>query len=103
MAEEGRSAGYVEVEVRITRSRRARCCWSGGAPEIRAEGHRTRPVLGGIAFGEAAGAADLAGRAWQPGEDDLYARADALAESGLVVAGRGFVFVPESLRVECRG
>src|SRR5215469_3344443 len=104
MAEESRSAGYVEVEGRIARFRRARCCRSGGGGvlEIRAEGHRTRLVLSGINFGEAAGAAELAGRVWQPGEEDLNAQADALAESELVVGGRGFVFVPESLRVESR-
>jgi hypothetical protein len=96
------SAGYVEIRDRFFRFRRARCVWSGRELEIRARGPKARLVLAGILLGEAAGPADLAGRAWQPSEADLASQADALAESGLHGRGWGFAFVPESLRVECR-
>jgi hypothetical protein len=97
------SAGYVEVRDRFFRFRRARCVWARGELEVRAKGPKARLVLCGILLGDAAGLPALAGRVWQPSEAELASQADALAESGLVVGGRGFAFVPESLRVECRG
>jgi hypothetical protein len=95
------SAGGFEYRGRGYRFRQAHCDWQpGGELFIEAEGPHCALSLVGVPFPGVTDVADLPGRVWEPGDEELSRYADTFAEGGLEVRGRQLWIMGG--RVECR-
>src|SRR2546423_4744348 len=81
-------AGGLEYRGRAYRVRQPSCTLKAGWLFVQAEGERCALGFVGVPFPGVSGVAELPGRVWEPGEEELARYADTFAEGGLEVRGR---------------